>query len=165
MITMEERIRINTTPKAFMAFWENLEENYPLMHPKDHVYVKCIKGKPTEVGCVWENKEYIGGKHLVNEKYRVVEAIPEKRIVSKLATFPRSLVRTELILEISDHGNEIEVTETTNIGYDIPILGWIVDTIVIKGLAPMLPAVKAHESEGLEYIKDYLEKNEKGASS
>ena len=142
-----------------MKFWENLEKNYPLMHPKDHVWVKCIQGKPTEVGCIWENKEYIGGKHLVNEKYRVVEAIPNKRIVSKLATFPRSLVATKLILEITDHGNEIEVTETTHIGYDIPILGKIVDAILNKGLAPILPAVKTHEVEGLEYIKAYLEKN------
>ncbi len=142
-----------------MNFWENLEENYPFMHPKDHVWVKCIKGKPTEVGCVWENKEYIGGEHLVKERYRVVEAVPNKRIVSKLAAFPRSLVGTKLILEIDDHGDEIEVTETTQIGYDIPVLGKIVDVIVNKGLAPILPAVKAHEVEGLEYIKDYLEKN------
>jgi hypothetical protein len=141
-----------------MSFWENLEENYPSMHPKDHVWVKCIKGKPTEVGCVWENKEYIGGEHLVNEKYRVVEAVPNKRIVSKIAGFPRSLLGTRLILEIADLGDEIQVTETTKIGYDIPILGKIVDAIVEKGLAPILPAVKAHETEGLEYIKDCLEK-------
>lgn len=161
MITLQESIRIKTTPSAFMKFWEDLEENYPFMHPKDHVWVKCMKAKPTQVGCVWENKEYIGGKHLVNEKYRVVEVIPNQRIVSKLATFPGCLMRTLLILEIADHGHEIQVTETTSIGYDIPILGKIVDAIVNKGLAPILPAVKAHEAEGLAYIKDWLETQNK----
>jgi len=142
-----------------MKFWGNLEENYPFMHPKDHVWVKCIKGKPTEVGCVWENKEYIGGEVLVNDRYRVVEAIPNKRIVSKLITFPRSLVGTKLVLEIDEHGDGMEVTETTEIGYDIPIIGKLVDAIVNKSLTPILPAVKAHEVEGLKYIKDYLEKD------
>jgi len=130
------------------------------MHPKDHLWVKCIRGRPNEVGCVWESKEYIGGRHLVNEKYRVVEVIPNRRIVSRLASFPRSLVRTELILEISELEHEIEVTETTNIGYNVPIVGRIVDAIVKRGLEPMLPAVKVHETQGLRYIKEYLERSD-----
>jgi hypothetical protein len=165
MITLEERIRIKTTPEAFMTFWAHLDQNYPFMHPRDHLWVKCIKGRPDEVGCVWENREYIGGRHLVNEQYRVVEVIPNKRIVSRLATFPRSLLRTELILEISALEHEIEVTETTHIGYDVPILGRIVDAIVNKRLEPILAAVKAHEAEGLQYIRDYLEKSAKRSLS
>jgi hypothetical protein len=74
-------------------------------------------------------------------------------------------VGTKLVLEIVEHGDEIEVTETTNIGYDIPIVGKIVDAIVNKSLAPILSAVKAHEVEGLKYIKDHLEKDNREISS
>ncbi|RDE11387.1 MAG: hypothetical protein C4K48_11895 [Candidatus Thorarchaeota archaeon] len=45
-----------------MELFDNLEDNYPSWHPKDHVSCRSIKGRPHEVGSVAHFEEALDGK-------------------------------------------------------------------------------------------------------
>jgi hypothetical protein len=154
MIVLEERITIRARPEQYMDFVDHLDQNYSIMSP-DHVRFTCVTGRPTEPGAVCEQEEYFQGRRVRN-RYRITEVVPNRRIVGKVL-FPRSLFGAKLINEIHPRGAEIEVVETICLGHDIPILGRIWDLLLGLVFKPLVPALRAHQIEGLTNIKRHLE--------
>ena len=73
---------IKTTPEEIWNFFKNIEENYKMWHPKDHVYFHWIKGTPLEVGSKFDSEEAVDG-HKVRIKGTCIESEKNKIIVFK----------------------------------------------------------------------------------
>jgi len=89
-LVLRDSIEIKTTPERIWKFFTNLEQNYKIWHPKDHVLFKWTEGKPMESGSSWYGEEVLGGD-LRKLKGTIGEVIPNRKIVFKYA-FPLSLV-------------------------------------------------------------------------
>ena len=102
---LKHSIEIKTTPDKIWAFFENLDKNYTMWHPEDHIVFKWIKGKPMEKGSAWYAEETVSGK-LYKLKGTIGEVIPNRKIVFK-NSFPVSLVapKFEWIIEPKDSGS------------------------------------------------------------
>jgi hypothetical protein len=155
MLVLAERIRIRARPEQYMDFVDHLEENYSIMSP-DHARFACLTGSPTKEGSICEQEECFQGKRVRN-RYRITQVIPNRLIVGEVL-FPRSLLGAKLVNEIKPDGDEIEVTETLYLGHDIPLLGRVWDAILGLIFDRHLPALRAHQVEGLENIKRHLER-------
>lgn len=90
---------IKTTPEEIWNFFKNIEENYKMWHPKDHVYFHWIKGTPLEVGSKFDSEEAVDG-HKVRIKGTCIESEKNKIIVFK-PNWPVSFIcpRIEWIIE------------------------------------------------------------------
>ena len=89
-LILTDSIEIRTTPEKIWDFFTNLEKNYRLWHPKDHILFKWTKGKPMETGSSWYAEEVVRGK-VFKLKGTIGEVIPNRKIVFKYS-FPISMV-------------------------------------------------------------------------
>lgn len=83
-IRINDSIEINAPPESVFKFLLNLkdDESYRNWHPKDHISLYWLKGKPWEIGSVVCAKEYIHGvKHTF--KFVTTKMIPNKLIEYK----------------------------------------------------------------------------------
>jgi len=87
---LKHSIEIETTPEKIWDFFVNLDKNYTIWHPEDHVSFEWSKGKPLEQGSAFYAKQYVKGK-ITTFKGTCEEIIPNRKIVFKFA-FPISLL-------------------------------------------------------------------------
>jgi uncharacterized protein YndB with AHSA1/START domain len=87
---LKDSIEIKTTPEKIWEFFTNLEKNYKVWHPKDHIVFKWTKGKPMESSSCWYAEEILRGKKF-KLKGTIGDVIPNRKIVFKYS-FPISLV-------------------------------------------------------------------------
>lgn len=86
-ILIKDSIEINAPPESVFEFLINLndDESYRNWHPKDHISLCWLKGKPWEIGSVVCAKEYIHGvKHTF--KFVTTKMIPNK-LIEYMPTF------------------------------------------------------------------------------
>ena len=89
-LVLSDSIKIKSTPEKIWEFFSNLEINYKVWHPKDHILFKWTKGKPMESGSNWYGEEIVRGK-VFKLKGTIGEVIKNRKIVFKYS-FPISLV-------------------------------------------------------------------------
>lgn len=96
---VKSSIEIDTTPEEIWNFFKNIEENYKMWHPKEHIYFKWVKGKPLELGSKIDSEEAIDG-HKVRIKGTCIESEKNKIIVFK-PNWPVSFIcpRIEWVIE------------------------------------------------------------------
>ena len=78
-LILKDSVEIRTTPGKIWDFFTNLEENYKIWHPKDHILFKWTRGKPMETGSGWYGKEIVRGK-VFKLKGTIGEVIPDRII-------------------------------------------------------------------------------------
>ena len=77
--TLRHEVRIDASPEAVYAFFENLEANYTRWHP-DHIVFRWTKGSGLEEGAVAYSEQRVHGKvHKLSAEF--TEVLPGRRVV------------------------------------------------------------------------------------
>jgi uncharacterized protein YndB with AHSA1/START domain len=108
---LKHSIEIETSPERIWEFFVNLDKNYTIWHPQDHVLFKWTKGEPLEVGSAFYAEQYVKGK-LTKFKGTCVDIVPNRKIVFKFA-FPVSLVSPKVEWQIEPTGSNCIFTAIT----------------------------------------------------
>lgn len=105
---IKDSIEIKTNIENLWNFFDNLEENYLLWHPQDHV--KCVwkKGRPHEVGSIAYFEELLDGK-LVKIQVKTTKVVKYKYSENK-PLFPLSIFHPKGIYLFEAKGNNCVFT-------------------------------------------------------
>ena len=103
-LTLKHSIEIETTAEKIWEFFLELDRNYRLWHPDDHILFRWTKGKPLEPGARFYAEQYAVGRPTIY-KGKISGTVPFKKIIIKFS-FPISLVtaKIEWIIEPLDSG-------------------------------------------------------------
>lgn len=146
---IEESIQINVSPEKVWNFWMNVEENFKIMHPQDHVDCQWIQGKPYTVGSICRFEQYFG-KKLDKTAVRVVNVIPLQRIEFQPTNIFLRIVNPKITIRITPQGeNACQLSDVLHFRFDL--------LIKIPPLSFLLRDIMKHTKEEKQYIKDYLE--------
>jgi hypothetical protein len=149
-LVLAHSIEIKTTPEKIWEFFINIEKNYTIWHPKDHVKFIWTGGKPLELGSSIYSEQYVFGKI---QKYKgyLKEIVPNRKIVFGFK-YPVSLItpKIEWIIEPKDSN-----TIFTAITY--MRAGQLYKKLFKKGMKNLIEAHDKHVAEEGEILKKILE--------
>ena len=150
-LLLKDSIEIDTTPEKIWEFFKNLDKNYTIWHPKDHIVFRWTKGDPLEEGSNCYAEQYVMGKA---KKYNatLAEIIPNRKIVFKWS-YPVSLVSPKVEWMITPKGTHSFFTAITYIR-----AGHLFNKLFKKGMRRVIDAHNKHTSEEAENLKNILEK-------
>jgi uncharacterized protein YndB with AHSA1/START domain len=150
-LILKDSVEIRTTPKKIWDFFTNLEKNYKIWHPKDHILFKWTKGKPMEKGSSWYGEEFVMGR-LFKLKGIIGEVIPYRKIVFKYS-FPVSLVAPwfEWLIEPRDSSSVFTTRSYLRAGY-------LFRKLARKEIETKILMHNRHTREEGENLKKILEK-------
>ena len=113
-LTLEDSVEIDTTPEKVWEFWADMDKNYKIWHPQDHILFRWTRGKPMEEGSVIYAEEVVGGK-MIKGKVTLGDVIPNRRFTLNLP-FPRS-VFCRYEYKIEPKGSKTVFTAITHLKY------------------------------------------------
>ncbi len=98
-MTLVHEVYIKTSPDKIWDFLININENYSVWHPKDHILFQWTKGAPFETGSAFYAEQYMMGEK-VKYNGKITESIPGEKITMTFS-FPLSLIteKIEMIIE------------------------------------------------------------------
>lgn len=109
---LKHSIEINAPPEKVWNFFYNIEKNYKIWHPKDHILFEWTKGNPLEVGSTIYSEQKMGGE-LAKLKGTCTEIIPNKKITFKF-DFPTSFMCPKIEWLIESKGKNSIFTAVTH---------------------------------------------------
>ncbi len=153
-LILKNSIEIETSPEKIWEFFSNLEQNYTIWHPEDHVLFKWTEGKPMEPGSHFYAEQYAMGK-ITKYKGTIGEVIPNRKIVFNLS-FPMSILSPKFEWQIEPKGEN-------SVFIDITYLNFVtlLRTFNRKGFEKLIEAHDEHTGKERENLKKILEKENK----
>ncbi len=152
-----EKIVINVAPDKVWNFLTRLDQgnNYKLWHPTDHKKIIRISGNGQEVGTKYYIEEQIG-TFLLRLPYELKQS-DKSEYLEYAAWFPLSLFHSGngSFTFNKLHSDQTEVIATVTYGYNIPLVGSLLDR-----LAEMIikkDALAKHMKEEGVNLKSILE--------
>lgn len=150
---------VKAPAKEVWNFLTNLQtgDTYRKWHPRDHIKIICLKGNGEAVGSNFYAEEYIG-KFVLRLPYTVTHSIPHYYLEYS-ASFPLSLLKVgKGYFKIEDvNSKTTKLTAYVEYGYELPILGKVLDKIV--NFLIKKKHLEKHIHEEGENIKKLLEHN------
>ena len=149
-LVLKDSIEINTTPERIWEFFTDLEKNYTMWHPEDHILFRSTKGKPLEKGSTFYAEQYVMGKV---QKYKgtFTEIIPGRKIVFKFS-WPVSVITPKIEWLIEPKSSSSVFTAVTYMR-----LGMLYKKIFKKGMKNLIEAHDKHVKKEGENLKMILE--------
>jgi len=151
MITLRDAIEIKASPEQIIEFFLNFKENFYTWHP-DHVECRYLTPGPLKENSVIYFEEYLHGK-LHKLKLRITLIKPNSRIEYK------TFMGTKGIFIMKPKGTSTLFLAEMHMGSNIPVLGKIMDIIMLKLLSRQLEGLKQHMVEEGQNLKKILEQN------
>jgi uncharacterized protein YndB with AHSA1/START domain len=147
---LKDSIEINAAPEKIWEFFVNLEQNYRIWHPGDHILFKWTKGRPWEEGSSFYAEQYVMGR---KKKYRgtCTEIVPNRKIVFEFS-FPVSLISPKIEWQIEPKGPNSVFTAITYMR-----LGKLFRKLFEKQVEKLLKAHDEHVRTEAENLKNILE--------
>ena len=102
-MTLLHETDIKASPEKIWDFLINIEKNYKVWHPDDHILFRWIKGEPFEEGSGFYAEQYMVGQK-VRYKGKISECISGKKITMRFS-FPLSLITDKIEMIVEDHGS------------------------------------------------------------
>ncbi|UCH15603.1 MAG: SRPBCC family protein [Bacteroidales bacterium] len=149
-LVLRDSVEIDTTPENIWKFFKDLEINYKIWHPEDHILFRCTKGQVLEKGSTFYAEQYVMGKV---QKYKgtFIEIVPNRKIVFKFS-FPVSIITPRIEWLIEPKGS---VTVFTAITY--MRLGKLYQKLFKKSMGTLVEAHDKHVGEEGENLKKIME--------
>ncbi|MDD3723312.1 MAG: SRPBCC family protein [Lutibacter sp.] len=101
-MTFVHEVDIKTSPDKIWDFLININENYSVWHPKDHILFQWTKGAPFETGSTFYAEQYMMGEK-VKYNGKITESIPGEKITMTFS-FPLSLITEKIEMIIENKG-------------------------------------------------------------
>jgi len=149
--TLVHEVDIKASPERIWDFLINIEKNYSVWHPKDHILFKWTKGAPFETGARFYAEQFMMGEK-VKYKGKITECISGKKITMKFS-FPLSLITEKIEMIIENHTIFTAVKHITYMK-----VKFLSRTIFRKQNIRMLNDMDAHITTEGGNMKDILEK-------
>lgn len=149
MISLRDRIEIQTTPHQVFAWLERMPQEYKAWHP-DHVDCRVIHGSMLEVDSEIECEEYLHGK-LHSMRFRVTRVVPGKRIEFIIERMGRGA------FEVQAKDKSVLFEAELDIGSENPIMGLAFDLFFSIFFQQRIDAMRQHMKEEGENLKVILE--------
>jgi len=108
---LKHSIEIEAPPEKVWDFFHNIEKNYKIWHPGDHILFKWTKGNPLEVGSTIYSEQKMGDE-LAKVKGTCTEIIPKRKITFKF-DFPTSFMCPKIEWLIEPNGKDSIFTAVT----------------------------------------------------
>ena len=148
---LKDAIDIRTSPEKIWEFFTNLEQNYKIWHPEDHVLFKWTKGEPLQEGSTFYAEQYVMGR---KKKYRgtCTEIVQNRKIVYEFS-FPVSLISPKIEWQIEPKGSYSVFTAITYMRF------WRLFRVLFKkGMEKLGKVHEKHVGAEGENLKKILEK-------
>jgi uncharacterized protein YndB with AHSA1/START domain len=100
-MTLTHEVAINTSPEKIWEFLFNIQTNYKVWHPGDHILFRWIKGAPFEKGSTFYAEQLMLGEK-VKYKGKISDCVAGKKITMKFS-FPLSLITEKIEMIIEGH--------------------------------------------------------------
>ena len=156
MITLTSTDHINASPERVWHFLTHLHEDdrYHKWHPVEHITWQLKSGDSEAVGSTYYFAEMIGDKKLA-AGFRLNKAEKDKYLEYGTSSLLLPFNVVAATFELKPLGKDkTELIATVRIGYDLPVIGSIVDWIA-RRLYDMA-AVKRHMQEEGSYLNKAL---------
>jgi hypothetical protein len=148
--TLVHKVDIKTSPDKIWDFLINIEKNYSVWHPQDHILFQWATGAPFEAGATFYAEQFMMGEK-VKYKGKITECISEKKITMKFS-FPLSLITEKIEMIIENHNTYSTFKHITYMKFK-----FLSRTIFRKQNLKMLNDMDAHiTTEGVN-MKNILE--------
>lgn len=154
LMRLQDKIRIKSTPERVFAWLEAMPEKYESWHP-DHVSCRVIGGSMSQVGSEFEFREYLHGK-LHSMRIKLMRIDPGGRMEYRIASLGKGA------FQVNPAGNETEFVAELDIGPDAPVIGWLVDAVLLTFFRGRLKAMRRHMREEGRSLKRILEAGQHG---
>lgn len=152
MIELTDTIDIDVSPETVWSWFQSLPEHYKEWHP-DHISCRWVRGDAFEPGARMEAVERLHGRrHRLLLKMIGTES--GRRVQYRV--YPG--VNGSLSAEPTGTGSRF--TAKIEIGTRLPVISWIIDTILRIVLAPHLEAIRQHQYEEGVNLKAILERRQ-----
>ena len=149
MISLRDRVEIQTTPAQVFAWLGCMPQEYQAWHP-DHVACRVLQGSMLEVGSEIACEEYLHGK-LHAMRFRMTKVIPDKRVEFEVEGMGRGAFEAE------ESGDGVRFVAELDIGSEAPILGRLFDFIFPRLFKNRIEAMRQHMAEEGKNLKTILE--------
>lgn len=158
MIILRDTVEIETSPEHIFEWIAQFKENYQAWHP-DHGECRYLHGtRPLEEGSVIYCEEYLHGKrHKL--KLKITKVVQNSRIDYKIPFLGAGAFVVE------PYGANVLFTAELYFGYNIPLLGWLIDKCVQNFMRQRLEAMRQHMVEEGQNLKKILENRLKARNS
>ncbi len=148
--TLVHEVEIKTSPDIIWDFLINIEKNYSVWHPKDHILFQWTKGAPFETGSTFYAEQYMMGEK-VKYNGKISESIPGEKITMTFS-FPLSLITEKIEMIIENKGTYSTFKHITYMKFK-----FLSRTIFKKQNIKMLNDMDAHIKTEGGNMKDMLE--------
>jgi uncharacterized protein YndB with AHSA1/START domain len=149
-MTFVHEVDIKTSPDKIWDFLININENYSVWHPKDHILFQWTKGAPFETGSTFYAEQYMMGEK-VKYNGKITESIPGEKITMTFS-FPLSLITEKIEMIIENKGTYSKFKHITYMKFK-----FLSRTIFKKQNIKMLNDMDAHIRTEGGNMKDILE--------
>jgi hypothetical protein len=150
MIELSDTIDIDVPPETLWAWFQRLPEHYREWHP-DHISCRWLRGDAFEPGARMEAVEFLHGR-----RHRLQLTMIDTESLRRVQYRIYPGVGGSLEAEPTATGSRF--TAKVEIGTRLPVIRWIIDTIVRRMLAPQLEAIRQHQHEEGINLKAILER-------
>lgn len=151
-LVLKSSIEIKTQPEKIWEFFSNLEQNYKLWHPEDHILFQWVKGPPMETGSHFYAEQYAMG-NVTKYKGTIGESIPNRKIVFNLS-FPLSILSPKFEWHIESKGEHAVFIDISYLNF-----ATLLRIFNKKGFEKLLEAHDEHTGKERENLKKILESN------
>ena len=149
MISLRDRVEIDTTPEQLFAWLGRMPEEYKSWHP-DHVACRVLHGSLLEVGSEFEFEEYLHGK-LHTMRFRVTKVVLDNRVEFDIKGMGRGAFDAEL------SGDAVIFLAEVDIGSDAPVIGPLFDFVFSRFFNQRIDLMRQHMVEEGRNLKAILE--------
>lgn len=149
MITLRDRIEIQSTPARIFTWLGQMPQEYEAWHP-DHVACRVIHGSMLEVGSEIACEEYLHGK-LHAMRFRMMKVVPDKQVEFEVLGMGKGA------FEAQESSDGVRFVAELDIGSEAPIIGRLFDFIFPRFFKNRIEAMRQHMAEEGRNLKTILE--------
>ena len=151
-LLLSHSVDINTTPEKIWKFFKEIEKNYKIWHPKEHIIFKWTDGEPLTQGSRCYAEQYVNG--IVTKYNAVLSEIVTNRKITFKWSYPVSIVSPKVEWIIEPIENKTRFTAITHFR-----AGYFLKKLFKRSMEKLIIEHDKHVAFEGENLKKLMEKD------